>query len=414
MELRIASATDRGRVREQNEDSVLADLPLVAVADGMGGHKAGEVASSQALEALAAWRDRIAGTSGVGAGELLREAFDEANRRVWERGQQDENLLGMGTTLTAGWIDGGTVTLAHVGDSRAYLLRDGELRQLTTDQNVAQDLVRRGRLSEDEAASSPHRHIILQAIGADPDGLDIEVSTADLKDGDRVVLATDGMFGMVRSADRIKDLLVEHTDPADACKALIDEANAAGGEDNITVVLIDVVSSDDSVIPPVAGAAPAITADRPVAPAPPDDAGGARRLARVARWPVVVGVLAFIVVAVGAFFVTRLGSDTLLVAERNGTVVVLRGKPGDSGERATGDVVTVFGSARLSRFPKTVREDLREGIPVASMSEARKVVADLPRLLGPQDTPEPSPSVSPGASSPAPTREALGVGVTRP
>src|ERR671924_477446 len=408
MELRIASATDRGRVREQNEDSLLAEPPLVAVADGMGGHRAGEVASSQALEALGAWKDRIAGTFGPAAGELLREAFDDANRRVWERGQQDENLLGMGTTLTAGWIDGGAVTLAHVGDSRAYLLRDGTLKQLTTDQNVAQDLVRRGRLSEDEAAASPHRHTILQAIGADPGGLDIEITSEELRSGDRVVLATDGMFGMVRSADRVRDLLIQHADPNDACKALVDEANAAGGEDNITVVVIDVVSSDDSVIPAVPGAA--VSSETPdAAPAPASGDAVPRRLTRAVRWPVVVGVLAFVVVVAGAFFVMRVGSDTLLVAERNGTVVVLRGKPGGSGERATGDVVTVFGSARLSRFPKTVREDLREGIPVSSMREARDVVADLPRLLGPQDTPVPSPTFSPGASSPAPTRSALGL-----
>jgi hypothetical protein len=126
------------------------------------------------------------------------------------------------------------------------------------------------------------------------------------------------------------------------------------------------------------------------------------------RWPVVVGAIALVAVVIGAFLVTRLGSNTLLVAERNGTVVVMRGKPGASGERATGDVVTVFGSARLSRFPKTVREDLREGIPVRSMREARQVVDDLPRLLGPQDTPEPSPSGSPAPSSPAATQAALG------
>jgi hypothetical protein len=128
---------------------------------------------------------------------------------------------------------------------------------------------------------------------------------------------------------------------------------------------------------------------------------------------VVVGGLALLAVLVGAFLVTRLGTNTLLVAERNGTVVVLRGKPGATGERATGDVVKVLPD-RLSRFPKPVREDLREGIPVSSMSEARRVVAKLPRLLGPQDTPKPSPSGSPAPSSPAPTQAALGVEAPAP
>ncbi len=401
----MASATDRGKVREQNEDSVLADLPLVAVADGMGGHKAGEVASSLALEALSAWKERISGTSSAHAGELLREAFDDAHRKVWEKGQEDESLQGMGTTLTAAWIDGDTVVLGHVGDSRAYLLRDGELKQLTTDQNVAQDMVRRGRISEDEAASSPHRHIILQAVGVDPTGLDIEVVGSDLKDGDRVVLATDGMFGMVKSPERIRAILVDRTDPSEACRALIDEANDAGGEDNISVVVIDVLATDGT---PATLIPSGVGRSAPLAAPSLEPEGRARRRGRLTRWPVIVGALALIAVVFGALFVMRVGANTLLVAERNGTVVVLRGKPGASGERATGDVVKVL-AHRLSRFPKPVREDLREGIPVSSMSEALRVVDELPRLLGPQDTPEPSPSGSPVPSSPAPTQAALGL-----
>ena len=410
MELRIASATDRGKVREQNEDSVLTDLPLVAVADGMGGHKAGEVASSLALDALAEWKQRLTGTSGAAAGELLRQAFDAANRSVWEKGRGDEELQGMGTTLTAAWIEGDTVALGHVGDSRAYLLREGKLRQLTTDQNVAQDLVRRGRISEDEAASSPHRHIILQAIGADATGLDIEVGSVELQESDRFVLATDGMFGMVKSPDRIRDILVERSDPAEACRALVDAANEAGGEDNISVVVIDVLATDGTagVVAPSAVERPA-----PVTPPATKSEDGTQRRSRLSRWPVVVGALALVAVVVGGLLIMRVGSNTLLVAERNGTVVVLRGKPGTSGERATGDVIKVLPD-RLSRFPKTVREDLREGIPVGSLREARRVVADLPRLLGPQDTPEPSPSGSPTPSSPAPTQAALGLKAPAP
>ena len=390
MELRAASATDRGKVREKNEDSVLADIPLVAVADGMGGHKAGEVASSMALETLATWKERLKESSGKQTGELLRQAIDEANQHVWEKGQQEEDLAGMGTTITAGWIGDSTIALAQVGDSRAYLLRGGTLQQLTTDQNVAQDLVRRGRISADEAASSPHRHVILQAVGADPQPLDIEITSVELHPGDRVILATDGLFGMVRSAERIRDILVEHTDPDAACRALIDEANAEGGEDNISVLVLDAIGEEGET----AAVSPDVRIERETSE--PD---AVRPVRSSSRRPVIVAIVVTLVIAAAAFFATRIGGDTLLVAERGGTVVVMRGRPGTSGERATGDVVRVLGAERLDRFARPAREDLREGIPVDSMAQARQVVENLPRLRGPRDTPTPVPSPPPTPSS---------------
>lgn len=389
MELRTSSATDRGRVREQNEDSVLADAPLLAVADGMGGHKAGEVASRLALEVLATWKDRLVEAGSKKAGDLFRQAFDEANRTVYERGREDDNLAGMGTTLTAAIVAEGNVVLGHVGDSRAYLLRGGKLEQLTHDQNVAQDLVRRGRLSEAEAATSPHRHVILQAVGADPDGLDIEVTSVELRPGDRFLLATDGLFGMVKDADRIRDVLIELSDPDEACARLITDANEAGGEDNISVLIADVVGEGGA-------AAPAPADEEPVQIERQGDGTAPGRGPR-SRWVLAGAVLSLILLVAGAYFVMRVNDDTLLVAERGGTVVVVRGSPGTNGERATGDVIRAFPD-RLDRFPRTVREDLREGIPVESMREARQVIADLPRLLGPRETPTPVPSVSPGAS----------------
>ena len=391
MDLRIASATDRGRVRDKNEDAVLADVPLIAVADGMGGHKAGEVASSMAVDVLKTWKDRLGGSSGTKAAEILREALADANRTIWEAGQKDENLLGMGTTVTAGWIERDALALAHVGDTRAYLLRGGKLEQLTRDQNVAQDLVRRGRLSEDEAATSPHRHVILQAVGVEPDGLDVEVASVALKPGDRLMLASDGLFGMVQPVDRIREILTEHQDPDEACRVLVDEANAAGGHDNISVVLVDAEGESAAAVD---DSEPAVRIERPS-----EQAAKPGRVGR-ARWPIVVGLLCLVAVGIGAFFVFRLGNDRLLVAERGGNVVVVRGQPGQIGENATGDVVHVFTDERVERFPRTVREDLRSGIPVETMSEARRVVSNLPRLLGPQDTPRPSPSpsASPSAS----------------
>lgn len=389
LELRVASLTDRGRVREKNEDSILADAPLIAVADGMGGHRAGEVASSLALETLATWKQQLQGSSAPEAGDKLRQAIDEANRSVWEKGQADEELTGMGTTLTAGWIDGDTIVLAHVGDSRAYLLRGNRLQQLTTDQNVAQDLVRRGRISEDEAASSPHRHVILQAVGADPQGLDVEITTVALRPGDRLVLATDGMFGMLQSADQIREILLAHPDPDEACRTLVDEANAAGGQDNISVLIVDAIGESD-----VSGVAPDedLHIERRSGLEPAKRPRGRR------VW-LAVAIASLLLVAAGIILISQVSNNALLVAERNGSVVILKGRAGSSGDPATGDVVRVF-PEKIDRFARTAREDLREGIPVASMSEARRVVANLPRLRGPQETPSPmpSPTTSPRAS----------------
>ncbi len=401
MDLRIATATDVGRVRKKNDDSVLADVPLIAVADGMGGYEGGDVASKLAMETLSSWKDRFTGKSGKDVGDLLRQAFLEANRAVHTKGREDPNLSRMGTTLTAGWIDSNVLVLAHVGDSRAYLLRGGELNQLTNDQTVADDLRRRGRISEDEAAASPQRHILLQAIGSDTDDLDIEISIVELKPGDRLLFASDGLYGMVKRIDRLRDVLAQNADPEMASRILIDEANAAGGEDNISVLIVDVVGEPGTEA--VAPSGDAIQVERTDGHKPvdtPPEPRTRKKFLGVPRRPLIIGVVAVLGIAAALFFVQRLSSDMLLVAERGGTVVLVRGTPGATGEPASGDVVRVFPD-RVDRFPRTVREDLRSGIPVDSMADARRVVANLPRLLGPQDTPTPSPSASP-STSPSP------------
>jgi protein phosphatase len=231
-------ATDQGQVREANEDGYVVDrrLQLYAVADGMGGHRAGEVASATALEAL-----RAAVASGTGLGD----AITSANEAVHGKATADDDLRGMGTTLTAVVPDGNGVLVGHVGDSRAYLLRDGELRQLTTDHSLVEELVREGRLTEEQAAVHPQRSTITRAIGVDTD-VEVDVYPVPLLPGDRLLLCSDGLTTMLRP-DSIASLLRRESDPTRAANLLVDAANAAGGEDNITTIVIDI--EDDGADP---------------------------------------------------------------------------------------------------------------------------------------------------------------------
>ena len=232
MRVRAGSATDIGRAREHNEDAYLAEEPLFAVADGMGGHRGGDVASNMAVETL-----RHAQGAGHRSWPQLLEKFREANRRVLERGGQDIELRGMGTTLTAVHLSGSEARIAHVGDSRAYLLRDGALHLLTEDHTLVQRMVREGRLSREGARHHPQRSILTRALGVEED-MPIDEVTLPLRDGDRMLLCTDGLTGML-SEDSIRDILLGEPEGQDACKKLIDEANRAGGDDNITAIVLD-------------------------------------------------------------------------------------------------------------------------------------------------------------------------------
>ena len=230
----MGAATDVGRVRDGNEDAYLVDdaMGLVAVADGMGGHRAGEVASATALEALRA---------AITGGRPLRESIEDANEAVYTKSLTDTSLRGMGTTLTAGTlVAGDTVLVGHVGDSRAYLLHDGELRQVTDDHSLVEELVREGRLTADEAAVHPQRSIITRALGVDA-SVEVDVYPVELVPGDRLLLCSDGLTGMVPE-DEILRVVTESENVEAACQQLIDEANERGGLDNITAILVKTIS----------------------------------------------------------------------------------------------------------------------------------------------------------------------------
>ncbi|MGI8585216.1 MAG: Stp1/IreP family PP2C-type Ser/Thr phosphatase [Thermoleophilaceae bacterium] len=225
-----AGLTDVGRQRSSNEDSFLESAPVFAVADGMGGARAGEVASRIAVETLAD------GDAGDGEAEAqLAETAQAANRRIYELAQKDDSRAGMGTTFTAVLVDGGDVVTGHVGDSRLYRLRDEALERLTRDHSLVEELVRRGELDPKDAESHPQRSIITRALGPEPE-VEVETFTCPGRAGDVYLVCSDGLTSMI-SEERLRDLLPADGSLDEAAQRLVEAANEAGGKDNITVVL---------------------------------------------------------------------------------------------------------------------------------------------------------------------------------
>ena len=222
--------TDTGRQRRDNEDSAYARAPVFVVADGMGGAQAGEVASRIAVEVF----EQGLPDSGSPE-ERLAARVREANQQIYERSRADRGRAGMGTTLTAAYVDDTHVAIAHVGDSRAYLFRDGSLQRLTQDHSLVDELVRRGKLTEEQAAEHPQRSIITRALGPEPD-VEVDTWTYPARAGDVVLLCSDGLTSMIPE-ERVKAVLTDHDNLDEAADALIRAANEAGGRDNITVVL---------------------------------------------------------------------------------------------------------------------------------------------------------------------------------
>jgi len=276
-----AAHSDIGQVRAVNQDSALAEpgMGLFVVADGMGGHSGGEVASALAVETLlSAILDAgpMAGP-GIDSTELLVDAVLGANERVFGEGRSNPELQGMGTTLCAVALvgSGADVRLAvvNVGDSRVYLLHDGELEQLTEDHSLVQELVRQGQLTPEEAASHPMRNVVTRVIGVEGD-VDVDWWERPADPGDRYLLCSDGLFNEVTES-RIGATLRSLADPGEAARTLVALANDGGGRDNITCVVVDVHEGDGPADPAVAGSATvatragAVTLISTVAPAAP-------------------------------------------------------------------------------------------------------------------------------------------------
>jgi serine/threonine protein phosphatase PrpC len=322
-----AAATDPGRRRRHNEDAYVCDPPLFAVADGIGGAQAGELASSLAAEAV---RDDSSDGHGDGR-KRVDELIQEANRRVYQRQSEDTSLSGMGTTMTVALVADDHVWIGHVGDSRAYLVREGKLEQLTEDHSLVAELVRSGRLAPEDAETHPQRSVVTRALGTDPD-VDVDTFSVDAKPGDLFLLCSDGLTSMVSDSGILEEIDRRRDDLRATAKGLVRAANRGGGEDNITVVFFEIQADED---------AGERTVTMPAAQQDDDDADTLdevdavpvvrprreRKEHPVRRRVVFVTLLLLFVLIAGALGVWGLWRSHFVGAESNGHVAVYQGVP---------------------------------------------------------------------------------------
>ena len=382
MKLAIGAKTDVGRVREGNEDSYFIDSPMFAVADGMGGHLAGDVASATAVEVIRAGSD----SSGSATPEVLAEMVRDANRAIWEKAGSDANLRGMGTTCTLVFVDDGTAQIAHVGDSRAYLFRDDSLKQITEDHTLVGRLVREGKLRPEEAAHHPQRSIITRALGVDEE-VEVDLSSVELQEGDRLMLCSDGLSSMI-DASAIEDVLRTEDDPQGAADKLVELANEAGGEDNITVVVID-IGREGNATPPVTEHRSDLGERTHTDPAADT---GYHQIVEVSpkarRWPRRV-IITLMVVALlgGAGFVAAryaLYNSWFIGVDQEGVVTIYRGIP-DEIAGITLKEPEQRSTIELDALPDFKRDEVEAGIKVASLEEAEQTLASLEELASDRD-----------------------------
>ncbi|HVE98542.1 MAG TPA: protein phosphatase 2C domain-containing protein [Mycobacteriales bacterium] len=446
-----AVRSEVGLVRSGNEDSAFAGQRLIAVADGMGGHAAGEVASAATIAALARLDERV--RPGWDAPDGIRRAVRSANATLRDIVAADSELHGMGTTVTAAMIDGTRLVLAHVGDSRAYRLRDGAMEQLTRDHTYVQQLVDEGRLRREEVSTHPQRNVITRSLDGRAD-LDIDIAVERAVPGDRYLVCSDGLSGVV-SDDTLARSLAAGT-PAEVVDALVDLALRAGGPDNITCIVADVADSagasdgpgqvvgaaDDSAVmsrslPPAGAAAVAKEdlGDGPAAPPPPQmpaaaarapsaepDRDDPRRRAQALRrrrgWMVAAGSAALL--GVGAAAGWAVVRSQYYVGAESDRVAIFRGVQGSvlgidlSSVHSTSEVM-------VSSLPDFARTEVAAGIHADGLSDAEEIVdrlranaldsrsglpcapAGSPRTVAPTTAPAPSSSPQPLGAPSVPT-----------
>lgn len=418
LELRSGSATDVGNVRPNNQDDLLV-LPgvLFAVADGMGGHAAGEVASRQTVETL---RSSYGDERTI---EAFRDAIRWANRAVWRRGIDEPEHAGMGTTLTAvAVLDDGQLAVANIGDSRTYLLREGTLSQLTSDHSFVQEAVRSGQLTREQAESHPRRSQLTRAMGIGDD-VEADIEVLAPRDGDRLLLCSDGLWDELPD-EAITSILQRLRDPDEAAAELVRQAKEAGGRDNVTVVVVDVLDADEERQGLAASRALAAEGDEPTVAAPavaldrdgdgPEDLGappadeaspllerssalGAdadlvadTAAPRLVTWRVVLFLLVLAAIGVAAFVVFRGGSSPWRVKLSGNNVAIFKG-----------DELRTPTPLQANQLDPKEQVRLRRGVALDTEAEARRYVDGLARQVastmptatsttGPPTTPAPT------------------------
>lgn len=388
MNISVGAQSDVGRVREGNEDSYLVHEPLFVVADGMGGHIAGDVASSTAVDVILSKSE----TASASDPQTLADLIRSANAAIWDKAHNDPDLRGMGTTCTLVLLNENRAHIAHVGDSRAYLLRGGSLQQLTEDHTLVARMVKEGRLQPEEAEHHPQRSIITRALGVDSD-VEVDLDLLELQPGDRLLLCSDGLSGMI-DGESIRSTLADNSDPQAAADELVRRANEAGGEDNITVVIVDVtdgpqtsttrtatarsapVASTTDQSPSVSGERPAPVSQEPVRAEPePIVEQPAKR-----RWvkPLVAVVIILALLAVGAFFlIDYLRTSSYYVGlDADDNVTIYQGRSEDLFGIDLDDEVEST-DLNVADLPENLRDNVEEGRTADSREEAEDIVADL-------------------------------------
>lgn len=412
------ACSEIGLVRQVNEDSKLTQPPLFAVADGMGGHASGDVASAIAIETFEAELKKS---------DSIADAVHNANKAIFARAAKEPDLTGMGTTLTAMWADERSAQIAHVGDSRAYLLRDGELSRLTTDHTVVNRLVQQGRIMPEDADRHPQRSYLERALGVDPE-VEVDVHVLDMEAGDRVLLCSDGLFGMIGD-DLIQNVLEQESSPQRAAERLCEEAVHAGGNDNVTTVVVDfpaperssaerptgsfatapvssVRRSDTDPVSTATGRVQTMSAPRPAAagssPIRSSSTSGpqqSRGKNHLLAWLAVVIVL----LGAGAFLARMSIKGSWYVGVDGGRVAVFNGIPGAIAGFELGELSSKT-DLRSDVLPELYQGRLQEGIKANSRDDAREIVADLEKLAPPPAL-EPQP---PAGEEPPPPADPAG------
>jgi protein phosphatase len=435
--LRYAARSDRGLIRGGNQDSVYAGPRLLAVADGMGGMAAGDVASNIVIATMAPLDEDIPGSAMV---DKLRGAVDTANQQIRDAVDANPALEGMGTTLTALLFDGSKIGMVHIGDSRAYLLRDDEFTQVTKDDTYVQMLVDEGRISLEEANSHPQRSLLTRAL--DGRDADPEYSVRQALAGDRYLLCSDGLSGVV-SAETIEGTLREYKDLGQCTERLIQLALRGGGPDNITVIVADVTDGDIVEEQPIVGGAAA--RDRGMTPTSAESTPAARASAALAganpraaapdvaaaglgrddederprRHPVRTAVLLFVLLALLGGGVWLGWSSTqaryYVGATDDGVVAIFQGVPGKvAGLRLSR--VHQRSERKVDELTKPAADQVRQGIPANNEADARKkldqLISDNPSNNNVKPVCSPAPSESPSAPPPSTPSPSLGQPVT--